>query len=102
MFIAIRVRSSFHCILHSLTTHWLIIILVPEDPAASFLPSRPMYYHDGFDVSFIKEQMKDCYDHHTACLSRVPSPLPTRVINVGPADGSQQPFLLGTKRHLGQ
>ncbi|TVY81859.1 Ankyrin-3 [Lachnellula suecica] len=47
-----------------------------------------------FDL--VKSWVKECTENHPQCLNK-PAALPTRVIDVGPADGSQEPFLYLSK-----
>lgn len=47
-----------------------------------------------FDL--IKGWLKDCGENHSQC-NMEPSTLPTRIIDVGPLDGSQEPFLYSSK-----
>lgn len=51
-----------------------------------------------FDASLpvVSKWLRECKETHTAC-SKSKTPLPTRVIDVGPSNGSEKPFLLLTK-----
>jgi len=53
--------------------------------------------HTGSDATFrlISAWVAECLENHEICRKTQPesTPLPTRVLDVGPPDGSQQPFL---------
>lgn len=47
-----------------------------------------------------ESHIKKCFTSSQKCRSYTATKLPTRVIDVGPADGSKDPFLFVTERHL--
>ncbi|KAL8710179.1 MAG: hypothetical protein Q9220_005262 [cf. Caloplaca sp. 1 TL-2023] len=46
------------------------------------------------NVERVQMWLQDCDRDHEGCQRDVPGPLPTRVIDIGPADGSQDPKLV--------
>lgn len=52
-------------------------------------------------VSLVLHWLNTCKDRHKDCLSSAPRRLPTRVVDVGPADGREEPKVVVTEREEG-
>jgi hypothetical protein len=60
---------------------------------------RPLYSQNVKDVLSIiaPRWISDCVRSHPHCTDVTISPLPTRVLDVGPADDSKEPFIFVTE-----
>jgi hypothetical protein len=71
--------------------------LLEEDPAASYLKLRVLHQRPvGERLALASKWLGNCLQGHERCSSQVPENVhaPTRVLDIRPADGSQQPYLL--------
>jgi hypothetical protein len=74
-----------------------------DDPASQWFSSWLLGKTGS--IKLAKEWLKNCLQTHELCAfgcTKQLSSLPTRVIDVGPADGSEEPYLLVTKEKLGE
>lgn len=67
------------------------------------LSGRPIASRASDDSCFelAKKWRDDCFAYHPQCPAGTGVPLPSRVIDVGHTDGSEQPYLMETSRRKG-
>ena len=72
-----------------------VINLSLDDVAATSIRRRPFIEDFASDAAFslMKQWIDSCVFHHPGCHSPVISRIPTRIIDVGPLGGQQDPFL---------
>ncbi|KAK4665506.1 hypothetical protein QC763_000410 [Podospora pseudopauciseta] len=86
----------------------LDIFAYADDPAANHggVTGRPLPMTDGSsndDFAFATQCLQKCLSNHSGCGRRDEIPrLPTRVLDLGPFDGSRVPYLLHTAGRQGQ
>ncbi|KAI9767654.1 MAG: hypothetical protein M1840_005525 [Geoglossum simile] len=73
---------------------------LPEKIALSRKVSEKPDSRECFDLA--RMWLEDCTRNHAACIRSYDSYLPTRVIDVGPSDGSQEPYLYISNRSRGK
>lgn len=74
---------------------FLIIDPFAGDPSSKYTRMRPLAYRPlGNWLPCASKWLNECLEEHELCSSETITDIrPTRVIDVGPSDGSQQPFL---------
>ncbi|CAM1503124.1 Fc.00g079000.m01.CDS01 [Cosmosporella sp. VM-42] len=77
------------------------IFAYPDDPAAlsGDVRGRPLPRTAGnshADIAQAEIWLRDCINNHSSCQKTIRCRLPTHVIDVGPKDGSHEPYLLET------
>jgi hypothetical protein len=72
-----------------------------DAPEATYIKGRelPAAPADAAVDARIHEWLRFCDDKHDCCNAAAPPLLPTRVVDVGPSDGSQAPFLYETRQN---
>ena len=77
---------------------WLSISASTDTPIR--IIGRAIEAHVDFDLG--KHWIEECLATHSICSQALESDLPTRLIDVGPPDGSNEPRLVVTKGQQGQ
>jgi Heterokaryon incompatibility protein (HET) len=83
----------------SLTLHFA----PSDDPASKYIRTRPPHPNSLCEDLFtqVRHCIVECRERHGECRSKLPT-LPTRVLDVGILDGSQEPYLLITNGMQGE
>lgn len=68
-----------------------------EDPAAKYVSARPLKRVDDSSLDLARRWVEDCLNFHIDCPGPEVVALPTRVLDVGPEDGSHDPRLFLTR-----
>ncbi|KUJ16762.1 HET-domain-containing protein [Mollisia scopiformis] len=99
--IVVRLGTVDDCALDGYTRkpEYLIFLRIctfNDDPASKFFGHRQPWKSASSDVAFalIKEWLRDCDSNHTLCKTPARDFFPRRLIDVGPIDGSAEPFLI--------
>ncbi|KIW04708.1 uncharacterized protein PV09_04441 [Verruconis gallopava] len=79
-----------------------LMVYTDEDVEGLYGRHIPVDPHDNACMEMLKGWFTTCVNHHRECPAPRDSTLPTRVIDVGPSNGSEQPRLLLTEGKRGQ
>ncbi|KAE8450772.1 hypothetical protein EG329_005685 [Mollisiaceae sp. DMI_Dod_QoI] len=104
--VELRIYDGKACDKHAVIENPYItfqIFTKDDDPAAEDLRilGRPLIEKAEESLSFMRASMKFCLSNHDQCPQVVPSQLPTRLIDVGNEDESQDPILCATSGEVG-
>lgn len=70
-------------------------MFIKDDPASIYVSARPVYWVDASSsMDLASRWISDCLNVHEHCPGPELPLLPTRVIDVGPEDGSEGPMLV--------
>ena len=85
-------KSGIAAELHVFLFNSLIVNKSSYSHIAMATSSTPQEW---LDIALLQAQpwISKCLSEHSECLSRMPRAVPTRLVDVGPSDGSKDPFL---------